>query len=80
MKLVMFTQEKLVFFLVAKPQFQKVTDLRGKTIGISYFGSSTHMVAEGILRHYGMVPGKDVNVLPSGDDQGRLAALDVRTH
>jgi len=73
----MFTQEKLVFFLVAKPQFQKVTDLRGKTIGISYYGSSTHMVAEGILRHYGMVPGKDVNVLPSGDDQGRLAALDV---
>jgi len=76
-KLVMFTQEKLVFFLVAKPQFQKVTDLRGKTIGISYFGSSTHMVAEGILRHYSMVPGKDVNILPSGDDQGRLAALDV---
>jgi NitT/TauT family transport system substrate-binding protein len=76
-KLVMFTQEKLVFFLISKPQFQKVTDLRGKTIGISYFGSSTHMVAEGILRHYGMVPGKDVNVLPSGDDQGRLAALDV---
>jgi NitT/TauT family transport system substrate-binding protein len=76
-KLVMFTQEKLVFFLIAKPQFQKVTDLRGKTIGISYFGSSTHMVAEGILRHYGLVPGKDVNILPSGDDQGRLAALDV---
>jgi NitT/TauT family transport system substrate-binding protein len=76
-KLVMFTQEKLVFFLMAKPQFQKVTDLKGKTIGISYFGSTTHMVAEGILRHYGLVPGKDVNVLPSGDDQGRLAALDV---
>lgn len=76
-KLVMFTQEKLVFYLVAKPQLQKVTDLRGKTIGISYFGSSTHMVAEGILRHYGMLPGQDVNLLPSGDDQGRLAALDV---
>src|SRR5215510_4179212 len=76
-KLVMFTQEKLVFFLVAKPQFPKVTDLKGKTIGISYFGSSTHMVAEGILRHYSMVPGKDVNIVPSGDDQGRLAALDL---
>lgn len=76
-KLVMFTQEKLVFFLIAKPQFQKVTDLKGKTIGISYFGSTTHMVTEGILRHYGLVPGKDINVLPSGDDQGRLAALEV---
>lgn len=76
-KLVMFTQEKLVFFLIAKPQFQKVTDLKGKTIGISYFGSTTHMVTEGILRHYGLVPGKDINVLPSGDDQGRLAAIEV---
>lgn len=76
-KLVMFTQEKLVFFLIAKPQFQKVTDLKGKTIGISYFGSTTHMVTEGILRHYGLLPGKDINVLPSGDDQGRLAALEV---
>jgi ABC-type nitrate/sulfonate/bicarbonate transport system substrate-binding protein len=76
-KLVMLTQENLVFFLLAKPQIQKVTDLRGKTIGISYFGSSTHMVAEGILRYYGMVAGKDVNIIPSGDDQGRLAALDL---
>jgi NitT/TauT family transport system substrate-binding protein len=76
-KLVMLTQENLVFYLLAKPQIQKVTDLRGKTIGISYFGSSTHMVAEGILRYYGMAVGKDVNITPSGDDQGRLAALDL---
>src|SRR5262245_38923468 len=34
------------------------------------------MVAEGILRYYGMAAGKDVNITPSGDDQGRLAALD----
>jgi ABC-type nitrate/sulfonate/bicarbonate transport system substrate-binding protein len=73
----MFTQEKLVFYLIAKPQFQKVTDLKGKTIGISYYGSTTHMVTEGILRHYGLAPGKDINVLPSGDDQGRLAALEL---
>jgi len=50
-----------------------VTDLRDKTIGISYFGTSTHMVAEGILRYYSMVAGKDVNITPSGDDEnGRL--------
>src|SRR5215468_2351137 len=41
------------------------------------FGSSTHMVAEGILRYYGMTAGKDVNITPSGDDQGRLAALEL---
>lgn len=76
-KLVMFTQDKPVFFLLVKPYIEKVTDLKGKTVGISYFGSTAHMVAETILRAHGLVPGKDVNLLPSGDDQGRLASLET---
>lgn len=76
-KLVMMTQDKLVFFLMARPGIQRVTDLRNKTIGISYFGSTTHLVADVIARKHGMVPGKDINLLPSGDDQGRLASLET---
>src|SRR3989304_10479565 len=68
-KLVMMTQDKLVFFLLVKPHIQKVTDLRGKTIGITTVGSTTQLVADVILRHFGLVPGKDVNLLPSGDEQ-----------
>lgn len=75
-KLVMFTQDKLVFFLMAKPGIQQISDLRTKTIGISYFGSTTHLVADVITRKHGMVPGKDINLLPSGDDNGRIASLD----
>ena len=67
-KLLMMTQDKLVFFLIAKPGIQKVADLRNKTIGISYFGSTTHLVADVIIRQNGLVPGKDVHVIPSGDD------------
>lgn len=76
-KLLMMTQDKLVFFLMAKPGIQKVADLRSKTIGISYFGSTTHLVADVILRQNGLVPGKDVHLIPSGDDYGRLASLDT---
>jgi ABC-type nitrate/sulfonate/bicarbonate transport system substrate-binding protein len=75
-KLLMMTQDKLVFFLMVRPGIQQVTDLRNKTIGISYFGSTTHLVADVIARRNGMVPGKDVNLLPSGDDNGRLASLE----
>jgi NitT/TauT family transport system substrate-binding protein len=75
-KLVMFTQDKLVFFLMARPGIQQISDLRTKTIGISYFGSTTHLVADVIARKHGMVPGKDINLLPSGDDNGRIASLD----
>src|SRR5689334_2668439 len=45
-KLVMMTQDKLVFFLMTRPGIQQVSELRGKTIGISYFGSTTHLVAD----------------------------------
>lgn len=76
-KLLMLTQDKLVFFLMVKPGIQQIGDLRNKTIGISYFGSTTHLVADVIARRNGLVPGKDVNVLPCGDDNGRLVALDT---
>ncbi len=77
LKLVMITQKNLVFALVVRPEVQKVADLKGKTIGISYFGSTMHLVAEAIFRHHGLVPGKDVNLFSAGDNQGRLVALEA---
>ena len=75
-KLVMMTQDKLDFFLMAKPEIRNVADLRGKIVGISYPGSTTHLVAESILRHFGLEPGRDVSLLPTGDNPARLAALE----
>ncbi len=76
-KLLMMTQDKLVFFLMVKPGIQQVADLRNKNIGISYFGSTTHLVADVMARRFGLVPGKDINLVPSGDDNGRIASLDA---
>lgn len=58
-KLLMMTQDKLVFFLMTRPGIQKVADLRNKTIGISYFGSTTQLVAEVITRQNGLAAGKE---------------------
>ena len=77
LKLLMMTQDKLVFFLMARPGINQVTDLRNRTIGISTLGSTTHLVADVIARHHGLIPGKDLNLLPSGDDQGRFASLET---
>jgi len=76
-KLLMLTQDKLVFFLMVKPGVQQVGDLRNKTIGISYLGSTMHLVADTIFRQHDLVPGKDVNFLSAGDNQGRLLALEA---
>lgn len=76
-KLLMMTQDKLVFFLMVRPGIEQVGDLRNKAVGISTLGSTTHLVADVIARRHGLTPGKDLHLLPSGDDQGRFASLET---
>lgn len=76
-KLVMTTQDKLGYLLLVKPEVQKITELRGKTIGISTFGSQLYLTSVTLFRQAGMEPGKDVNLLPGGDNTARLGAMDA---
>jgi len=75
-KLVMTTQDKLGYLLLVKSNVQKLTDLRGKTIGISTFGSQLYLTSVTLFREAGLEPGKDVNLLPGGDNSARIAAMD----
>src|SRR4030095_2132190 len=74
-KLVMTTQDKLGYLLLVKPGVQKLGDLRGKTVGISTFGSQLYLTSVTLFRQAGLEPGKDVNLLPGGDNNARLAAV-----
>ena len=76
-KLIMMTEDKLDFFLMTRADIHSVNDLKGKVLGISYPGSTTHLVAESILRHFNLEPGKDVSLFPTGDNQARLVALET---
>jgi NitT/TauT family transport system substrate-binding protein len=75
-KLIMTTQDKLGYLLLVKPNIQKLTDLRGKTIGISTFGSQLYLTSVTLFRKVGMEAGKDVNLLPAGDNNARIAAME----
>ena len=44
-KLIMTTQDKLGYLLLVKSNVQKLTDLRGKTIGISTYGSQLYLTS-----------------------------------
>jgi NitT/TauT family transport system substrate-binding protein len=76
-KLIMTTQDKLGYLLLVKSNVQRLTDLRGKTIGISTFGSQAYLTTVTLFRRAGMEPGKDVNLLPAGDNAARLQAMDA---
>jgi ABC-type nitrate/sulfonate/bicarbonate transport system substrate-binding protein len=67
---------RMVFSLMVKPEIKKIADLRGKKIGITRAGSSTHTAALYALGNAGLKPG-DYQVLPLVEVPNIFTALSV---
>ncbi|HEX2385677.1 MAG TPA: ABC transporter substrate-binding protein [Candidatus Binatia bacterium] len=67
---------KPMHYLIARPEFNSVRDLRGKTLAISAFGSTEQLTTFATLKANGLDPDrKDVKVVALGDSPVRLEAL-----
>lgn len=64
-----------VFSLVTKPSITQPDQLRGKKLGVTRFGASTHMGLMEALKHYRLRPVRDVAVLQIGGVPEILAAI-----
>src|SRR5713226_7612454 len=62
---------------VVKPEINSPADLKGKIVGVSGFGGSTHQGALVVLEHLGVDP-KEVSIVNIGNSSLRLAALRFR--
>ena len=58
----------------ALPNFKAVADLKGKKIGVTAPGSSTHILANFVLARAGLKP-SDVSIIGIGAGQGAVAAV-----
>jgi ABC-type nitrate/sulfonate/bicarbonate transport system substrate-binding protein len=65
----------LVLNLVTRPEIDKPEQLRGKSIGISRYGTSLHTGARLVAKHYGLEPGKDVHIVEIGAGDWIVGAL-----
>ncbi len=61
-------------FIVGK-EIKQPEQLRGKTLAVSSFGSSSDFATRYVLERYGLVPKKDVAIIEIGNQPDRLAAL-----
>jgi NitT/TauT family transport system substrate-binding protein len=61
--------------LVARPEIETAEQLKGKTLGISRFGTSIDTGARIALRHFGLVPEKDVAIVQIGSVESIVAAM-----
>lgn len=57
------------------PGIQATTDLRGKSIGISRFGSSSDIATRVVLKSVGLDPDNDVQLIQTGSLSERVAAM-----
>ena len=78
MKVLLFTVAKPFLFLMGKKDIKDVKQLKGKKIAGSSPGGSATLIAEKVLKHFGLEPGRDVSLLPMGGSAaGRYAVLET---
>lgn len=77
MKVLLFTVARPLLFLVSKKEIKEPKQLKGKKIAGSSPGGSATLIADKVLKHYGLEPGRDVSVLPMGGSAAsRYAVLE----
>ena len=74
-KVMAVSLKRNLFWLVARPEFGSIKELKGKTLGTTTFGGSQHMAAARLLRKGGLDPEKDVTVVVAGDVPTQLQSL-----
>jgi len=69
------TLDALVQNLIARPEIDKAEQLKGKSVGITRFGTSIDVGARLALRHFGLIPEKDVAIVQVGGMESMVTAL-----
>jgi NitT/TauT family transport system substrate-binding protein len=66
---------KFVYSFVTPATVVKPSDLKGRAVAISRFGSGSDFITRMALKSWGLEPGKDVTILQVGNSPERLAAI-----
>jgi ABC-type nitrate/sulfonate/bicarbonate transport system substrate-binding protein len=71
------TSNRLLHVVMTRDAMKRPEDLKGKKIGSDRYGSLSDLVLREALRHYNLVPDRDVAVIQTGGLPERLGALKV---
>ena len=69
------TMPGVIQYLMVRPDIKRAEDLRGKTIGVTTFGSLGDFLVRHLARQRGLNPDKDFALRQIGADPERLLAL-----
>ena len=74
-KVLAVTLHRPLFWLVARPEFKNISDLKGKVLGVVSLGGAQHTALRHMLRKGGLNPDFDVTTIVAGDAPAQLQSL-----
>jgi len=75
LRVISVTLRRPLFFLVARPEYSTVKDLKGKTMGIVTFGGAQHFTTKRLLALGGVTADKELTAVQIGEEAQLLQAL-----
>jgi NitT/TauT family transport system substrate-binding protein len=75
LRVVSVTLRRPLFFLVARPEYKSIKDLKGKNLGIVTFGGSQHTTAKRMFALHGLNADKELTAIQVGEEAVLLQAL-----
>ena len=74
-KVLAVTLHRPLFWLVTRPEFKNIPDLKGKVLGMVSLGGAQHTALRHMLRKGGLNPDIDVTTIVAGDAPAQLQSL-----
>lgn len=75
LRVVVVTLRRPLFWLVVRPEYRSIKELKGKVLGISTIGGSQHLRAKGMLSAGGLDAERDITSIQINDQTMQLQAL-----
>jgi NitT/TauT family transport system substrate-binding protein len=79
LRVVSVSLRRPIFWLVVRPEFRTVKELKGKILGTATVGGSQHTAARKLLSAGGLDPDKDITTIAGGDEARHLQSLITNT-
>jgi NitT/TauT family transport system substrate-binding protein len=74
--IVLSLTNRITFDIWARPEIKSPADFKGKTVGISGLGATSHLASVLMFRHFGLDPRRDrITLIGIGDEATRVQAL-----
>ena len=75
LKVVSVSLRRPIFWLVSRPEYRSVKDLRGKVLATATIGGSQHTAAKKMISLAGLDPDKDLTTIAGGEESRHLQGL-----